>query len=436
MAVAFLPVFYGHLALNDVPTLAPRRVSVAVGHGGVLRRGWALDYAIAGVGLGLACATKYTGGIVLLPLLAAAAQLAVRRGAGGARAPARPGAGAVAAAAFVVANPYAILDFDAFSDGSQHQATRRATSLGKLGLEHENGCSYYLWTLTWGLGWVPLGGAWAGAGARRDRGALAAVLVPGPLVFIAFMGAQERFFGRWLLPVFPIAVPAGRVRVVRLVELAGAAAAGAAPGAGALGARAAAPRGSSTACTSDRVLSRDDTRNLGREPGWWTTCRPARRSWSSRSSPTRGSTDVGAHPLAGDGQRRALGQVPDEPLEHRQRRLADPGRKGAVVNIEDYERTLGPALVDRYEAEGYCCVVIGSTQRGRAEADPEEVPRAIAYYRELERRADLVFQRRPLPAGAGRSRSTSTGASTTTRSPTSGRGPCGLPAAGWRLRGG
>ena len=27
---------------------------------------------------------------------------------------------------------------------------------GKLGQTSENGYGYYLWTLTWGLGWVPL----------------------------------------------------------------------------------------------------------------------------------------------------------------------------------------------------------------------------------------------------------------------------------------
>ena len=71
-AVAFLPVFYAHLALNDVPTLAPLTLSL-LGTAGVLRRGRARDYLLAGVGLGLGCATKYTAGIVLLPLLAAAA---------------------------------------------------------------------------------------------------------------------------------------------------------------------------------------------------------------------------------------------------------------------------------------------------------------------------------------------------------------------------
>ena len=64
--VAFLPNFYSHLALNDVPTLAP--VALALyGVAGVLRRGWRRDYVISGVAIGLAAATKYTGAIMLVP---------------------------------------------------------------------------------------------------------------------------------------------------------------------------------------------------------------------------------------------------------------------------------------------------------------------------------------------------------------------------------
>jgi hypothetical protein len=72
LGVAFLPVFYAHLALNDAPTLAPIALSL-VGTAGVLRFGRPVDYLVAGVGLGLACATKYTGGIMVVPLAAAAA---------------------------------------------------------------------------------------------------------------------------------------------------------------------------------------------------------------------------------------------------------------------------------------------------------------------------------------------------------------------------
>src|SRR3954470_15954614 len=71
-AVAFLPVHYGHLALNDAPALLPVAVSLA-GAAGVLRTGRTRDFLVAGLGLGLAVGFKYTAGIVVLPLLAAAA---------------------------------------------------------------------------------------------------------------------------------------------------------------------------------------------------------------------------------------------------------------------------------------------------------------------------------------------------------------------------
>src|SRR5918995_6129594 len=63
LAVAFLPVHYGHLALNDVPALAPLCLSL-VGAAGVYRSGRMRDYALAGAALGVAAATKYTAGIV------------------------------------------------------------------------------------------------------------------------------------------------------------------------------------------------------------------------------------------------------------------------------------------------------------------------------------------------------------------------------------
>src|SRR4051794_27929053 len=72
LACAFLPVYYGHLALNDVPAMAPLCLAL-VGVAGALRRGRMLDFALAGIGIGVGAATKYTEGVVLLCLLAAAA---------------------------------------------------------------------------------------------------------------------------------------------------------------------------------------------------------------------------------------------------------------------------------------------------------------------------------------------------------------------------
>src|SRR5688572_11187285 len=144
MSVAFLPVFYSHMALNDVPMLAPICLSVW-GIAGVVRTGRTRDFVLAGVGLGLACATKYTAGIVLLPLLVAAA---VQFAAPGGRGLAIRGlvlSGLCALAAFVIANPYAVLDFPAFWDGITHQSSAAGEDQGKLGLVQENGFLYYLW---------------------------------------------------------------------------------------------------------------------------------------------------------------------------------------------------------------------------------------------------------------------------------------------------
>ncbi|HEY8304986.1 MAG TPA: glycosyltransferase family 39 protein, partial [Solirubrobacteraceae bacterium] len=64
-AVAFLPVFYAHFALNDAATLLPLTLSL-FGSAGVSRYGRGRDYALAGLGLGLACASKYTAGIAVV----------------------------------------------------------------------------------------------------------------------------------------------------------------------------------------------------------------------------------------------------------------------------------------------------------------------------------------------------------------------------------
>ena len=80
LAVAFLPVHYAHFALNDAPTLAPVCLALA-GAAGVLHGGRGRAFALAGLGLGVATAMKYTAGIVLLPLLVAGALAPLSRAA-------------------------------------------------------------------------------------------------------------------------------------------------------------------------------------------------------------------------------------------------------------------------------------------------------------------------------------------------------------------
>ena len=71
-----------------------------------------------------------------------------------------------------------------------------------------------------------------------------------------------------------------------------------------------------------------------------------------------------------------------------------------LETIENYERTLSPALIPFYESHGYCWVVSGSTQSGRAFADPKALPLAIAYYRELARQGEVAYRSSPYARGA------------------------------------
>jgi Dolichyl-phosphate-mannose-protein mannosyltransferase len=399
LAVAFLPVFYSHLALNDVPTLAPIALSLW-GTAGVLRDGRLRWYALAGAGLGLACATKYTGGIVLLPLLAAAG---VRIGSGeGRRGVAFGGlvlAGALALGAFVVANPFALLDFAAFRDGLDHQASAAEDELGKLGLTQRSGHLYYVWTFTWGLGFVPLVAGVLGAlGTILWDRRLALVLVPAPILYVLFMGTQERYFGRWLMPVFPIMCFLAAWAIVRGAEALTRRAPVLRPALYALGAVLLVGQGVVYSIHDGLVLSRPDTRNLARA---WMAANvpPETKIVVEPVVPDAWASDIG-RPYPGTSNGARWIKFPTSRSNVANDGSILPG-DGRIVNIEDFERTLFPGLVDRYEKEGWCYVVSGSTQRGRAAVAPGEVPQAIAYYKALERRADVVFHASPYRRGAG-----------------------------------
>jgi 4-amino-4-deoxy-L-arabinose transferase-like glycosyltransferase len=408
-AVAFLPVFYAHLALNDVPTLLPLTLSL-YGSAGVLVKGRLRDYLLAGGALGLACATKYTAGIVLLPLLAAGVLDALGRRPAGARergegfgAPLGMAlAGVSAVLVFLAANPYALLDFSRFHSELVHQSSLSAEAQGKLGAPHEGGIAYYLWSFTWGLGWVPSAAALGGALGvwRSSRPHLGWLLVPAPLAFLLFMGLQGRFFGRWLMPSLPLlcllaalfalqlaervarSMPAGRAARATLAVLI----------AGALLAQ-----GLVYSVHSGLVLARADTRNITR--AWMLAHVPAGtrvvlepvspNEWDNERRPgTSSATNPQRWP-------KYASLVP---------RISSSGAlqatTGKQVVIEDYVRTLAPALIGWYESHGYCLVVSGSTQSGRAFADPGAVPHAIAYYRELARRGRVVFRASPYQPGA------------------------------------
>jgi hypothetical protein len=400
-AVAFLPVFYAHLALNDAPTLAPATLSL-LGTAGVLRKGRARDYLLAGVGLGLACATKYTAGIVLVPLLVAVlaryldgGKAVLWRSLAG-----LAFAGLCALVAFFIANPYALLDYSAFHGELIHQSTLSAESQGKLGAPKEGGLIYYLWSFTWGLGWGPSLAALGGAVAVwRSERRLGWLLVPAALIFIVFMGLQGRYFGRWLMPIFPVACLLAAFFVVQAIDWC-ARAQGGQTMRGVLAALlvvALLIQGFVYSVHSGIVLSRADTRNLTRQ--WMLAHIPA-------------GAKIVAEPVEPEEWAREV--TPGRSTAHNPlrwqlypalfRRITSSGAIAPdyihpEVGLENYETTLHPALINFYEREGYCWVITGSTESGRAFADRKAVPGAVAYYRKLARDGEVVYRASPYQHG-------------------------------------
>jgi hypothetical protein len=430
-AVAFLPVFYGHFALNDAATLLPLTLSL-FGSVGVMQRGRGRDYALAGIGLGLAFASKYTAGIAIMPLAAAVAAhyLASTDGMPTHPMPTHPGgrrvlvglaiAGGCALGGFLAANPYALLDFQRFHTELVHQSSLAGEAQGKLGAPKQGGLVYYLWSFTWGLGWAPSLAALGGAIAiwRRDA-RIGWLLVPAPILFLGFMGLQDRYFGRWLLPIFPIVcllaayfayvlVGAVTERAQRRGQLGADGTKGfAARDAGSRSHRAAVigvlasfavalvlvAQGLVYSVHNDLVLARADTRNLT-------------RTWMVAHVPR--------------GERIVLEPVvlkswieEGEGASRKERWVKYPATRSVIapygrlapqtshnVALEDYETTLSPALIGWYERQGYCWVVSGSTESGRAFAEPRAAPLAVAYYRALAAQADVAYRVSPYAPGA------------------------------------
>jgi 4-amino-4-deoxy-L-arabinose transferase-like glycosyltransferase len=388
IALAFLPVFQSHFALNDVPAMAAVALGL-VGTAGVLRRGHLVDYAVAGTGIGLACATKYTAGIILLPLLVAGASRA--RGQTRQVLAGLATAAATALVSFVVANPYSVFDPSSFLDdigllGVPGQGSR------KLGQSEENGILYYLWVFTWGLGWVPSIAALGGAVRLFfvDR-LLFAVLVPATVLFVLFMGLHERFFGRWLLSIFPIVALLAAYGTAELLRVVSARAPRAAAPAAILATVALVVQSLVHTVHTDLVLTREDTRAIARE-------------WRAKNIPagTRmvvepmGVVEWGNSPWQGGG---SPWQIFRPRATLIRLGILEPDAPRGTLEGDDYTLGLDPRLIESYESGGFCFVQVGSSHRGRAFATPELIPKALAYYRELERVGSVVFHVSPYDEG-------------------------------------
>ncbi len=382
LAFAFLPVAYSRVAVTDVGTFVG--VAASVGFSVLaLEGGRRRDFALAGAAAGLAVGFKYTAGLVLLPLLIAAAVRA--RTASARDAALGLGLGLLCAlAVLIVTTPYLLLDFETARRQILGQA-QTAGEFSKVGQAGDSGFAYYASSLSWGLGWLAAAAVLGAMLVARRSPWRALALVVFPLALFVYLSLQSRFFGRWLLPVYPVLALLAGVGIARTAELlaerrtAFAGAGGALAFAAVLLVVLAQPLAADLRTAS--VLGRVDTREIARD------------FLTDRFPP---SARVVIEPAVPSRYYRLV----------RRNRSLPPSRKQFVRGFirdnresrMDYAATLRPETMDLYRRTGFCTVMTMSLLRGRAERD--RVPEALAYYRRLERESQLMLALDPYRPGA------------------------------------
>src|SRR3954447_20322636 len=260
VAFGFLPAFYGKFALNDAVTLAPVAIALAL-IALAWERGRTWQWVGAGAAIGVATAVKYTAGAMLLPLGIA---LLLRWLDGERRVLdlLKPAvlAGVAFGAAFLILNPYSLVDFSTF----RHQVAGQSATAGgsaKLGQSSTPGWLYYLWTVTRGLGWIPAVAAIGGGVLLlRENWRRGLVLVVFPLFMFLFLGSQARHFGRWYMPAYPAIVLLAGYAAVRAADAFGRRRAWGVVAVAAV----LVVQGLAATIRVDSVLARTDTRTLAR----------------------------------------------------------------------------------------------------------------------------------------------------------------------------
>jgi hypothetical protein len=384
LAFAFLPVAYSRYAVTDVGAL----LGVAITLYGIVtlhERGATRDYVIAGLGLGLTVAFKYTAGLILVPILLAVVLHARRE---------RPPllrivgltalSGAIALVVFAITNPYFLIDLSEAID--ELRAQSYAASQEKPGQVQENPFWFYVKTLTWGIGWGAIVAAGVGAiwEFRRDR-TRAVLLALFPLILFVYLSLDaERYFARWLLPAYPVLALFAGVAIAGLARSITARGAGRAALVALLIAVIMAQPIVANVRTGG-VMRKADTRELARN--FMLEELPSGTKIVVDNVAIRHPYDV---PLLG------IERTPNQPeftFGFDAPPKKDDGYPPDPVRAERFLRDLSPARIDEYRSRGFCTVITMSWFRDRAEI--AGLDEAVAYYDRLDRESNVLFAADP-----------------------------------------
>lgn len=389
LAVSPVWVDFSRLAKQDMMMV----LLLLVAAYGVLRsletegRGWLWA---AGVLVGLAASTKYTAGlgVVWLPAVA----WIRRRG----RAAVVEGAGALglAALAFVVGTPYAVLDWSTFRADFTSMANLMQGTW--YGAEDRQGYTYYLFhAFPWALGWpgALLGilgcGRWLYRGGTRER-----LLAGFAVAFYGWMGYSRVANEHYVLPVVPILALAG-ADLVR-AAISGRWSSHPRRGAWIVGGLAAVCLAQPLAWTlrETALLPARDTRDLA---GGWITehVAPGTRILSESYGPFLALAPGRLDELIAEEER----AHPGRGMRLRYERAQAQARKGYWYNemqLFAHEFLSQPDVsaydLDRVLAQRYTIVVLSSTVYGRYRRHPGRYPIQNAFFDRVTRTGRLLIR--------------------------------------------
>jgi 4-amino-4-deoxy-L-arabinose transferase-like glycosyltransferase len=207
LAVAYLPVRDSHYAVNDA--LLTLLVTLSLLASMLIEREGHLKwYIMAAVAAGLAFATKYTAIFVIVPLtighfLTVATCL---RKPESLKAGKLVGAYCMVGVAAVAGSPYFLLKPDkVFDDIFRSIYSYGASGFEGWQIDSVSGYLFYLKSLSWGMGYPLLVLSILGVGYAVVRHRpLDLLLVSFPVLLYIFMGRQEMYFARFILPVIPV----------------------------------------------------------------------------------------------------------------------------------------------------------------------------------------------------------------------------------------
>jgi 4-amino-4-deoxy-L-arabinose transferase-like glycosyltransferase len=201
-----------HYALTDVPVTALSALAVWLAMRAARER-TVREYALAGAACGLAAAAKYNGVIVVV---APAVAWLVNEPAGGDRVRKAGAAIGGAVAAFLVAAPFALLDYPAFLAGFAAQAARFSAARAA---GDPSWLLYLKHLALMGRLWLPAAAlGLAFVLARRSMRARALPLIAFGAAYFYTLATHGIVFARYALPLLPVVSVLAAVPVVEAVR--------------------------------------------------------------------------------------------------------------------------------------------------------------------------------------------------------------------------